>query len=238
MWITVALRSEQFFDERPYPVDLEAVEARDGVDGALRFLRTAFPLRPARIVDLGCGHGRHSGPLRRSGYDVTGVDISERCLRIARTRFPELPVVGADITALPFRDGSFDGAFSIYSSIGVHRPNARVALSEAFRVCRRGATLVVDVANEPVRLSLSTEAVPGGQALVGRWRGARSVEQLGLVISRQGIGVHRLRYERLSRSLPLLLQQSGWRPVSLWGDFDRRPFSRNAPRLLVEAVRE
>ena len=39
---------------------------------------------PARILDVGCGPGRHANELGRRGYEVHGVDISETFLDVAR----------------------------------------------------------------------------------------------------------------------------------------------------------
>ncbi len=41
-----------------------------------------------RAIDFGCGTGRSTRVLRKLGFDVTGVDISEDMLRIARTTDP------------------------------------------------------------------------------------------------------------------------------------------------------
>lgn len=65
MQLKYARRSEDFFGETPYPIDLDVVEARDGASEAQRLLLAELPAPPARILDLGCGHGRHAGPLSR-----------------------------------------------------------------------------------------------------------------------------------------------------------------------------
>ena len=39
---------------------------------------------PRRILDLPCGQGRHAIELARRSYDVTGVDLSEYMLGVAR----------------------------------------------------------------------------------------------------------------------------------------------------------
>ena len=41
-----------------------------------------------RIVDVGCGTGRHAAFLAEAGFDVTGIDTSEEMLAVARGRAP------------------------------------------------------------------------------------------------------------------------------------------------------
>lgn len=81
----------------------------------------------ARVLDVGCGWGRHSLLLAREGMEVTGVDLSPALLREARRRGEEegIPVrwLQRDMRALGF-DGEFDAALSLFSSLGYFRDPA------------------------------------------------------------------------------------------------------------------
>ena len=44
-----------------------------------------------RILDIGCGTGRHSIELAKRGYQVTGIDLSESQLKRAKEKAPPLP---------------------------------------------------------------------------------------------------------------------------------------------------
>ncbi|NCA83689.1 MAG: class I SAM-dependent methyltransferase [Opitutae bacterium] len=72
--------------------------------------------RAARILDIGCGTGRHSLELARRGYAVVGVDLSDSLLARAREKAAgqDLPVVfqRQDARALPFAQ-EFDLAVMI-----------------------------------------------------------------------------------------------------------------------------
>jgi len=69
----------------------------------------------ARILDVGCGPGRHAHALGRRGFEVVGVDISERFVALAREQAPAAAAVTferADARALRF-DAEFDAVISL-----------------------------------------------------------------------------------------------------------------------------
>ena len=56
-----------------------------GTEQEVAFLVGCLGLGPgARVLDVGCGPGRHAHALARLGFDVVGVDISERFVALAR----------------------------------------------------------------------------------------------------------------------------------------------------------
>lgn len=106
----------------------------------------------AMVLDVGCGHGRHARPLALTGHRVVGFDVSRRLLEIARTtssssrQFGALAWLGADTTALPFRDATFDAAICI--AVIHHLPterDRRRAVSEIRRVLVPGGAAFVSV---------------------------------------------------------------------------------------------
>lgn len=61
-----------------------------GTAQEVRFLVETLGLRPGmRVLDVGCGPGRHANALGALGIEVVGVDISERFLDIARADAPD-----------------------------------------------------------------------------------------------------------------------------------------------------
>jgi 2-polyprenyl-3-methyl-5-hydroxy-6-metoxy-1,4-benzoquinol methylase len=69
-----------------------------------------------KILDIGCGTGRHSIELTKRGYSVTGVDLSENQIKRAREKAQETGVTidfqTQDARNLPF-DGEFDLAIML-----------------------------------------------------------------------------------------------------------------------------
>src|SRR2546427_7361268 len=60
------------------------------------------------ILDLGCGVGRHAGPLSNR-HEVTGIDISGKMIRVARKRYPECEFHEMDMRNITL-ERSFDVA--------------------------------------------------------------------------------------------------------------------------------
>ena len=64
--------------------------------------------RSLKILDIGCGTGRHSIELSKRGYDITGIDLSESMLERARSKAVDLDLnidfMKADARALPFEE--------------------------------------------------------------------------------------------------------------------------------------
>ncbi len=69
-----------------------------------------------KIVDIGCGTGRHAIELTKRGYNVIGVDLSENQIKRAREKAQEAGVTidfqTQDARNLPF-DGEFDLAIML-----------------------------------------------------------------------------------------------------------------------------
>jgi SAM-dependent methyltransferase len=85
-----------------------------GTAQEVAFLVDALGLAPGhRVLDVGCGPGRHANALGERGIEVVGVDISERFLEVARTQAPAgVTYLRADARDLRF-DAEFDAVISL-----------------------------------------------------------------------------------------------------------------------------
>ncbi len=91
-----------------------------------------------KILDAGCGPGAALIYLSQFG-EVTGVDISEEALRFAKKRGK---VIKGDVSALPFKDGTFDVVVCL--DVLYHKwVHVRKALSEMKRALRKGGILFI-----------------------------------------------------------------------------------------------
>lgn len=109
----------------------------------------------SKVIDVGCGAGRHSFEAYRRGADVIAFDQNAEELADVDTMLQamgqagEAPksakaqVVVGDALALPYPDGTFDAV--IASEILEHVPDDDAAIAELIRVLRPGGTLAVTV---------------------------------------------------------------------------------------------
>ncbi len=104
--------------------------------------------RPAfsRLLEIGCGTGRVSGPLASVGYDVVGIDINEEALRAAEIQAPGpryLSMDQRDVGTLSLR---FDAALLLWNSIGfTSRADDERTLRGVATVIRPGGKFLIDL---------------------------------------------------------------------------------------------
>lgn len=73
------------------------------------------------VLELGCGVGLPTTRILAGRFQVTGVDLSERHIALARQNVPDATFLQADMTALTFPSARFDAVVGFYSIIHVPR---------------------------------------------------------------------------------------------------------------------
>lgn len=146
-------------------VDLERLDVRPG----------------HRLLDAGCGEGRHCFGALSRGASVVGLDLDLDAMRAPSVRLrrtaAEQDALGAmlqgDAFRLPFADESFDRI--ICSEVMEHVHDYRAAIRELARVARPGARIAVTIptaTSEHLYLRLGDEYFesPGGHIRIFRPR--------------------------------------------------------------------
>ncbi len=92
-----------------------------------------------RVLDLGCGSGRDLASWGVTASDeVTGLDIDDSCLAIAKVRFSNRTYLQGAGECLPFEDESFD---RVISAVALPYMNIQKTLAEIHRILVRGGSL-------------------------------------------------------------------------------------------------
>jgi SAM-dependent methyltransferase len=157
-----------------------------------------FPVGPGdRVLDIGCGAGRHAAEACRRGATVVALDMSAPDLKEARDRLAEVDAEHArsvalqgDALRLPFADATFDRI--IIAEVLEHIPSDQAAMAELARVLKPGGLVAATVPRwgpEKVCWALSDayHEVEGGHVRIYRKSQLRArLEGVGL----QQIGHH------------------------------------------------
>ncbi len=154
----------------------------------------------ARVLDVGCGDGRHILEAARRGCFAVGLDYDAAELRKARSRAGQFRVdfVVGDAARLPFRSGAFDAG--ICTETLEHLPDDGAAIGEIARALAAGGTLLGAVPSHFTemlfwRLSYGYWHTPGGHVRIYRPRA------LSARLQAAGLRLDGLRYVHFIDSL-------------------------------------
>jgi SAM-dependent methyltransferase len=235
----------RFFEAFADRYDLE--DFTGSTSDELVFLQETLDLRPGdRLLDVGCGTGRHLVPLASAGVQATGVDLSPAMLRRARGRAEqagvEVGLVEADARELPADLGPFDaviclceGAFCLVDDVAEPMAYDRAILASLHRVLRPGGRLVLTALN--------------AGRLLRDWRRDELTGELDLLTLTEtsvlepavGTSVTVREHHHLPATLRLLAEVVGFEVDAVWaggaGDWRREPPTADDMELLLVARR-
>lgn len=103
--------------------------------GRIDFIRPGMS-----VLDLGCGDGLDLAYYKTLGVEVSGFDISEKLVKIAKERLPEINIQIGSFEKMPFQNGYFDVVLSKYA-IQTSGDLAPV-FEEIYRVLKPGGILM------------------------------------------------------------------------------------------------
>lgn len=212
------------------------------------FIESVLSISPgSEMLDLACGHGRHALILSARGYKVTGLDLSERFVKLAqaeakRRKLEAVFEVG-DMRKIPYKS-KFDGVYCYFTSFGYfpHRENVKT-LEAVARSLGKGGRFMLETANRDWLLR-QIEAQPR------RWEEISPdflyLEDTGFNARTSRITTRRIVVEGTDRrelnfdlrlyalaELEDLIELAGMKIVSTYGGRDRSPFSISSHRMVI-----
>lgn len=117
-----------FFARQPYPMEKGIISHAQG-----------------RILDVGCGAGRHVLYFQRKGMEITGIDVSEKAIIVCRARgCHEVRVM--DIFQSEIAPGSYDTVLLFGRGIGIGGTlkGVKSMLERVYEIARPHGVLLVD----------------------------------------------------------------------------------------------
>lgn len=167
------------------------------------------------ILDLGCGTGRTIEKLISSGAEITGIDLSNEMLAIARKKFPGVSFIQGNVEqALPFSDGGFDKV--VASLLFQFLPDLRAPLGEIVRVLRPEGTLYVTdfISDAPLDWSLVETRLPRKfKGSVGSLSTLRTLVDYVELFTHAGLRIARLEPLRVRENCFDILTESSYAKV-------------------------
>jgi len=212
------------------------------------FLERDLQLRAGqRVLDVPCGFGRHSLELARRAYQMTGVDVSEEMIGVAKKLAAE---AGASVEwrTAEMRDlawqAEFDAAFCFGNSFGyLDRDGTRVFLRAVARALKPGSRFAFDYgmsAEGILPRFTAREWAPVGDLHFlenNCYHVAESCIETTYTFIRGGSAETRtgLHWVYTVGEVRTLLQEAGLKPLSLYASYERDPFNLGSPILIVVA---
>lgn len=100
-----------------------------------------------KILIPGVGYGRNAKLFVDNGFDVTGIEISESAIDLARKNNLHFPVHCGSVTQMPFDQEIFDGIFCYALIHLLNKPERRKFLRHCFSQLKPGGIMVFTVAS-------------------------------------------------------------------------------------------
>ncbi len=124
-----------------------------------------LPVR-GQILDVGCGAGEPTARyFVNRGDTVTGIDVSERMLMLARRQVPEATFQAMDMRDLEFQSASFDAITAVYTVFHLPRADHAALFAGFARVLKPGGQLLLTLATKEYT---GQEAFDGEMEFIGR----------------------------------------------------------------------
>ncbi len=225
----------------------DEVEAKKQVD----FVVKVLGLKPAqKILDLGCGNGRHANEFSGKGHPVTCLDLSAVLLSLGKGKYSPasccVRFVRADMRHIPFAN-AFDSVVSFFTTFGYFKTDAEnlQTLKSIQTALKPGGSFFQDYLNKEFVIKnfvpVDSRQVNGFEIIQER-NYNRAEERIEKKITLKENGEVREYFESVRlytlAEMKGLLSKTRLKLEKTFGDFDGSSFHSKSPRLLLVGKKE
>ena len=104
------------------------------------------------ILIPGVGYGRNAKVFTESGMNVTGIEISETAIRLARENHLDFPIYHGSVLRMPFDKVQYDGIFCYALLHLFNQTDRRQLLAKCFSQLRVGGIMVFSVVSKNYKM--------------------------------------------------------------------------------------
>ena len=202
----------------------------------------------ARILDLCCGHGRHTVELATAGYSMVGQDLSATFLDLATgaaaARNLQIQFVHADMREIPFED-ELDAVINMFTAFGYFDDTENQKVLDAVaRALKPGGKFLIDLNNtlriiRDFRPQSWDELSDGTVVLTERDYNllTGNIEELRTYIAPDGSKreVHLAWRLYFYPEFAKMLNRAELAPIQVFGGFDGSEYTWDSNRMIVLA---
>jgi len=217
-------------------------EAASFIDELLNELQ---PASGSRMLDLGCGNGRHSKWLASKGFDLTGIDLAASSIRDAKKYESNTLRFYRQDMRVPFGKNAFDYVFNFFTSFGYfdNPEDDNKVVRNIFSALKPGGLLVMDYMNADYaerRLTASEEKeIDGIIYHISKWADEKYIFKK-ISIEEELFGRPLEYTERVKKfsvsDFKQLLKNNGLRLINVFGDYQLNGYdSETSSRIIMIA---
>jgi len=194
---------------------------------------------------LACGFGRHTIPLAKKGYDMTGLDYTEKFIRMAEEKAKEeniqIEFLVGDMRKIPF-ENHFAGVISYYTSFGFFSDEENLeVLRGVSKALKKEGRFLLDIMNRDILVkdfqSKDWHRTEDGTVVLEErnWDlKTGKIKNHTTILDKKG---ERKRWFEVRlytlEELNYLLEKVGLKIIETYGRKDKTPYSVDSPRLII-----
>jgi ubiquinone/menaquinone biosynthesis C-methylase UbiE len=138
----IPAKSASYYDRNTQSYSESNQNPADFIDEFLEYLQKG---KGKAVLDLGSGPGINAGYMHSRNFQVIGIDLSEKMIEYARSRYPHIEFRLGDMTKLPFSANSFDSILASYSLIHLTKDIIGSVLARLYEILRQGGVIYLSV---------------------------------------------------------------------------------------------